>query len=108
MDMRQYIGSNYIRDDDVRDRPRRGRIANVRPGSDDKAIIELHNGDCISLNQTNSCLLVKAFGTDSRDWIGCEVEMYLCESVLVCSLTKTARATAPQRSFKDMDDEIPF
>jgi hypothetical protein len=37
----------------------------------------LNDGTSLTLNQTNAGILVRAYGPNSRDWIGREVELYL-------------------------------
>jgi hypothetical protein len=136
MDARKYA-SKYVKPDNVRDGPIQTRIVNVfeeeRYG---RLTLELETGSQFSLNDGNTNALIKAWGHDTDDWIGLELELYLDtykdwradppeekETVRVRAISppKTAqnggapaskpplppsRTSAPGKS--DMDDEIPF
>jgi hypothetical protein len=77
MDMRQYA-STYIKPDNVRDGPIRTRIVNVfeseRLG---RPVLELETGSQFTLNDGNTNVLINAWGHNSDDWIGQEVELAL-------------------------------
>jgi hypothetical protein len=77
MDMRQYA-STYIKPDNVRDGPIRTRIVNVfeseRLG---RPVLELETGSQFTLNDGNTNVLIQAWGHNSDDWIGQEVELAL-------------------------------
>lgn len=73
--MSEYSAAPYISVVDVQ-KPKRGIIKDVSMGSFDKPVMKLETGEKLSLNKTNVAILIKAFGEDSRDWAGCEVEMY--------------------------------
>jgi hypothetical protein len=122
MDMREYAGSNFIRVDDVRGKPWRGRIRSVKIGQHDRPVVEFDTGERLTLNATNTKLMINAYGADSRDWVSVEVELFAGEtmfngtpreSVLVrpISVVKPRPAAAtepPPRNRNDMDDAIPF
>lgn len=131
MDARKYV-SKYIKPDSVRDGPIRTHILTVyeeeRYG---RLQLELENGSQFPLNETNTSILIKAWGNNTDDWIGREAEFELAtwwdrrEDPPVEKETVRARAapeapngstppkplpsslvaTAPKN---DMDDEIPF
>jgi hypothetical protein len=126
MDMSKYAGAAFLSLDDVQDGPIRGEIAAVEEGNYDKPVLIFSNGFRFSLNITNNKTLLKAWGSESDDWIGERVELYRGEtkyqgeprpSVLVRPLArepddkKKPKPTAPakaQRQRGDMDDDIPY
>jgi hypothetical protein len=119
MDMTKYMGSPFLKPEDVEEGPRRVTIAKIEDGKYDKPVVTFDDNSRLSLNVTNSRALGRAYGTDSRDWIGMEVELYLGEteynkepktSVLIRPLTSpaAARTSAKPQPDRDMDDEIPF
>jgi hypothetical protein len=77
VDMRQYA-STYIKPDDVREGPIQTRIVNVfeseRYG---RPVLELETGSQFTLNDGNTNTLIKAWGYNSDDWIGQEIELLL-------------------------------
>jgi len=115
MDMTKYMGSPFLKVEDVEEEPRRVRIVKIETGEYDKPVATFDDNSRLSLNVTNSRTLGRAYGTNSRDWIGMEVELYLGEiqynhepkaSVLVRPLTRRAAAqTKPQ---PPSDDAIRF
>ena len=124
MDMSKYAGSAFLSLDDVADGPLRDKIAAVEPGSFNKPVLILSNGLRLSLNVTNTQTLLKAWGAESDDWIGEQVELYAGEtkyqgeakpSVLVRPLASddkkkkpTAATPKAKRQSNDLDDEIPY
>jgi hypothetical protein len=136
MDMRKYAGEHFIKVDDVRDGPLAVQIALVKQGKFDKPDMIFETGEILSLNTTNTKILMKAYGPNSDDWVGKEIELVLGtvkfnsepqETVIVnpispplAAAAKAAAATplnllkllAHQQSEPartgDMDDEIPF
>ena len=54
MDARKWLSSTYLKVEDVKDGPTTGTIVGVRESEQfDKPVIELEDGSCLSLNQTN-------------------------------------------------------
>jgi hypothetical protein len=135
MDARKYA-SKYVKPDIVRDGAIETRIVNVfeeeRYGN---LVLELETGSQFTLNQTNTNVLMKAWGHETDDWIGQELALELgtykdwrdnpptekeTVKVRVISPTKGApngaalakpplppsRVTAAKPD--DMDDSIPF
>jgi hypothetical protein len=110
MDMSKYGGNAFIGLDDVRDGPRRGVIEEVSISDKfDKPVLHFSDGTKLSVNKTNSRMLIKSFGADSEAWVGHEIKMFLGrvefsgqprESVLIAPLQS--------RGSDDMDDSIPF
>jgi hypothetical protein len=77
MDMRQYA-PKYIKPDQVRDGPIQTRIIAVfeseRYG---RPVLELENGSQFTLNDGNTNTLILAWGGESDDWVGQELELVL-------------------------------
>jgi hypothetical protein len=130
MDMRKY-GSGFIKPDDVRDRPRQERIINIYESEKYGCpVFEFESGDQFSLNATNNRILCKAWGWNSEDWLGQEIELSLGhykdwradppeekETVIAKALSAKKPSAgngdakplpAPMSRRGDMDDEIPF
>jgi hypothetical protein len=134
MDMRQYA-STYIKPDNVREGSIQTRIVNVFQSEKfNRPMLELEIGSQFTLNDGNTNTLIKAWGYNSDDWIGQEVELFFGtykdwrddpptekETVKIRAISpaKTVQnggapvsplppsktASGPDRS---MDDEIPF
>ena len=81
MDMRKYSGETFIKVDDVRNGPVRVQIAVVKEGKYDKANLVFESGEVLGLNSTNNRTLIRAYGPNSDDWIGKEIELYLGEII---------------------------
>jgi hypothetical protein len=117
MDMRKYMGSAFLKVEDVEEGPRRVTIAKVGEGKFDKPVLTFDDSSRLSLNVTNSRALARAYGTDSRDWIGMEIELHLgtieyqgqdSSAILVRPITPPGAARTVPKSPPEMDDEIPF
>jgi hypothetical protein len=136
MDMRQYA-TKYIKPDQVRDGSITTRIVNVFEGErHGRPVLELETGSEFTLNDGNTNTLIKAWGYNSNDWIGQEVELFLGtykdwkeeppidkETVKIRAISPAKTTTAnggessrpvlpPSRAVAskkdDMDDAIPF
>jgi hypothetical protein len=134
MDARKYA-SKYIRPDDVRDAPIKTRTISVL--EDDRynrLLLELETGSQFALNDGNTNTLIKAWGHNTDDWIGLELQLELGtykdwradppeekETVRVRAISPgkdaqngSAPASKPLppsvvlASKAEMDDEIPF
>src|SRR4051794_25400541 len=77
MDMSQYAGECFLKADDVREGPLALRIAFVKEGKYDKPDMTFESGETLSLNATNTRTLVRAYGRNSDDWSGKDVELDL-------------------------------
>jgi hypothetical protein len=121
MDMRKYSGETFIKVDDVRNGPVRVQIAVVKEGKYDKANLVFESGEVLGLNSTNNRTLIRAYGPNSDDWIGKEIELYLGEieyqgsmqaAVLVRpispSIAAKEKAAAAKKLGDEMDDQISF
>jgi hypothetical protein len=131
MDMRKY-GAGPVKPDDVRDSPRVDKIINIYEHEKFRCpVLELESGDTFNLNATNNRNLSKAWGFDSDDWLGQELELSLGyykdwrddppsdkETVVVRAVSSAKAqngggAVVPvPKSFPpqhdDMEDQIPF
>jgi hypothetical protein len=135
MDMRQYA-STYVKPDNVRDGPIQTRIVNVFESEQyGRPVLELETGSQFTLNDSNTNTLIKAWGHNSDDWIGQEIELQLGtykdwkSNPPVDKETVKARAISPAKTTagnsgtvskpplpvsktatraEDLDDSIPF
>jgi hypothetical protein len=76
VDMRKFSGESFIKLNDVRDGPLQETISGVKSGKFDKPNLLFESGGSLSLNATNNAALIRAFGPNSDDWIGKEIELY--------------------------------
>jgi hypothetical protein len=79
MDMRKFTSETFIKLADVSDGPLTETISEVRPGKFEKANLVFESGASLSLNATNTRTLTRAYGPNSLDWHGKEVELYAGE-----------------------------
>jgi hypothetical protein len=123
MDASKFAGSGFIDLSDVKDARFRGEVAGVQQGNYDKLVLVFTNGLRFSLNVTNITEMIKAFGSETDDWIGERVELYAGEAPYQKKMVPSVRLTplmreagekkppkpkaAPGKS-GDMDDTIPF
>lgn len=125
MDMSGFIDQGgFLKVEHLADGPRRAVIASVRPGKFERPDCQFQDDTILSLNATNVRLLANAWGTESGDWVGKEVELYVGkttyqgasrDSVLVKPISppiplheRTKPAPRPPAGRAPMDDEIPF
>jgi hypothetical protein len=136
VDMRTFA-SKYVKPDQVRDGPIQTRIVNVYESEQyNRPVAELETGSTFTLNDSNTNALIKAWGYNSDDWIGQELELFLGtykdwrENPPVDKETVKVRAISPAKATTgnsgvpskpvlppsrvvasktdDMDDAIPF
>jgi hypothetical protein len=118
MDMRKFAGKSFIKVDDVRNGPLQVKIAVVKQGQYDKPDLVFETGEILGLNATNTKALMRAYGPDSDDWVGKEIELYLGEveyqgemqpAVLVRPISPPIAAAAKAAAAKKLgNSEIPF
>jgi hypothetical protein len=124
MDMREFAGTAFIGLDDVANGPIQEKIINIQKGDYGRPDLHFESGARFSLNVTNSRTLMRAFGYQSKGWIGKTVELYIGEvqykgemqkSVLARPITLPSQAdngnnnaVASPSPRNDLDDEIPF
>jgi hypothetical protein len=121
MDMKQYGGETFIKVDSVRSGALERTIRSIKKGRFGPEIIF----EIFGLNQTNTRILIRAYGPESDGWIGKVIRldlgsvMYqgtLTDTVVVTpvspalSLAKQAEAQqkVAAKNRDDMDDSIPF
>lgn len=132
MDMRAYA-SKFIRPDSVRDGPIQTRIIRVFENERySRPTLELENGSEFTLNGGNLDILINAFGPESDNWVGQQIELSLgtyknwkttpptdAETVKVRPTPMVGNSGAPGKpalpasrtaaSFQDdLDDSVPF
>jgi hypothetical protein len=116
MDMRKYVGEMFIKVDDVRDGPLRMQIAAIKEGQFEKPDMVFESGEVLSLNATNTRILMRAYGQDSADWVGKEVELalgqipfqgQLRDSVVVKPISPSVAGKGGETT-GELDDQIPF
>ena len=123
LDMRKYAGSTFIGVDNLRDGPREETVVSVALGKYDKPVALFESGDQLTLNKTNTGTLIKNYGPNAEDWVGCNIELSIgsaiyngnnIESVVVKpvtppkpieALTPVPKPPAPKN---EMNDDIPF
>jgi len=120
MDMRRFSGQTFLKVDDVRDAPLREIIAIIKIGKYEKPDLYFESGDCLSLNATNNAKLIRAYGANSDDWLGKEIELFVGEiefqnkpidAVLVKPISpplKQQERTKPPAMHDPLDDEIQY
>ena len=122
MDMRKYSGKTFIKVDDVRGGPIQAKIAAVKEGQFDKPDLVFEDGDSFGLNATNTKMLIRAYGPESKNWIEKEIELFLGEikydgklqeAVLVKPISpqiaaKQRTAAAEKLGDDEPSDSIPF
>jgi hypothetical protein len=125
MDMRKY-GSGPVKPDDVRDGPRREKVADVSINDRyDCPVLHFESGDSLMLSPPNSRAMCRAYTTDSNKWLEQEVELTLGhymdkkgeekETVVLSPISVRqpsadnggTKAALPSRR-DDLNDETPF
>jgi len=116
MDMRKYSGEHFIKVDHVRDGPVQEVIAAIKLGKFGKPDLVFETGDLLSLNATNNSVLVRAYGPNSDDWNGKEIELFHGEieyqgkkqaAVLVRPMSPPLKPSAQTKLEVEYDDDIP-
>ena len=122
MDVTAYMGSTFLKVEDIRNAPRQVRIKDCRIGQFEKLDLHFEDGDKLSLNATNVKTLARNYGKDSQGWIGQTIELYIGpvefkgqeqDSILVRPISPPVppnkeRTTDSGSNSGDLDDEIPF
>lgn len=107
MDMRKFSGEHFIKVADVEDDPIRAVIAVVKMGKYDKPDLVFESGDVLSLNATNNQTLVRAYGANSDDWIGKEVQLLLGEIEYQGRMQKAVKVKPISPPPKPADQKSP-
>ena len=125
MDMGKYAGDAYRRVEDVRESgPLQAKITTIEDGAFDKPVAVLSDGTSVQLNQSNVRTLIRAWGKNSDDWIGKEIELAigqitynekLVDTIVIKPISPAIpmkerstppAASAPSRA--ELDDDLPF
>jgi hypothetical protein len=117
MDMQEFSGGGFVKVDDVKEGPIKEQIDAVKLGKWDKPNLVFESGSLLSVNATNNRILMRAYGRNSDDWVGKEIELYLGEiefqgtpreAVLVRPISppikKPKKPPAPK---PDYNDDLP-
>jgi hypothetical protein len=118
MDLSNYFGSVFLKVEDIKTSgPRRVKIVGVQEGRYGKPDLHFDDGTCLSCNATNGRRLAKAYGFDSDDWLGKEVELVVGEvqyqgkpqeAILITPISPPIENKKPPKPEPGLDDEIPF
>jgi hypothetical protein len=125
MDASKFAGSAFLGLDDVKDGKIRAEIAAAEEGKFGKLVLIFTNGLKFSLNVTNVTELIKAWGSETDDWVGEHVELYAGETLYEGKMVPSVRVTPLMRATGeekkpprpkpksspgggDLNDEIPF
>jgi hypothetical protein len=121
VDMSKYMGSRFLKVADVKEGGTfQAKIVAVEISEKfDKPEANLDDGSVLSLNATNVGRLVRAYGANSDDWIGKEIELSIgevdyqdraVETILVKPISPPIKNKAPAKPKRrdDLNDEIPF
>ncbi len=79
MDMRKYSGTSFIGLEDVKEKPRQERIADIAIGKYGRPDLLFEGGRKFSVNVTNNEIMCDAYGWDSASWLGHVIELYAGE-----------------------------
>jgi len=112
MDMSKYIGNVFLKVEDVKaSGPISKRITDVSENLG-KPDLTFHDRTQLSLNNTNLRVLARAYGMESDDWLGKEIELEVGEikfrgepqeAILVKPITPPIAPPKP-----GFGDAIPF
>jgi hypothetical protein len=118
MDMTKYIGSVFLKVDDIKESgPTRVTIDDVSEGRWGKPDLTFNDGTMLSLNATNGRVLARAYGTESDDWTGKEIELKVGEieyqgkpqeAILVKPISPPIENKAAPAKKPDFNDKMPF
>jgi hypothetical protein len=115
MDMTKYSSPTFLKVDDVRDGSLLMQIAAVKEGRFDKPDVVFETSETLSLNATNTKTLVRAYGSNSKDWIGKQIELTLGtvkfqgeprDAVIVKPISPPIATPTPKAD--GFNDEVPF
>ncbi len=119
MDMRKYSGLSFIKIPDLRNGPLLMQIAAVREGKFEKPDLVFESGEAFSVNSTNNRTLMRAYGSNSDEWVGKKVELALGQikfqgelqdAVIVKPISPQIAAAAKKKTEPEGEfgDDVPF
>jgi hypothetical protein len=111
-----YSGNHFLKVEDIKaSGPVNERITKVADGQFDKLNLTFHDGTQLSLNKTNFEALARAYGMESDDWLGKEVELLVGEVLYQGKPQEAIRVSPISPPIKnkvppdpEFDDEAPF
>jgi hypothetical protein len=96
-DLKKFTGEYFLRPNDVREQPLQRRIAGLREGKFGKLEAIFDSGEVLSLNATNTRVLLNAYGDDSDALVGKVIELFLGQNrIKRRAWSKRCAATANQ------------
>jgi hypothetical protein len=121
MDMSKYSGAAFLKVGDIKaNGPVRVMIADVQIGEYGKPDLWFTDGTRLSVNATNNKILCQAYGIESDNWMGKELELVVGElefkgkpqeAVLIKPISAPIEKKPPPKRKNrgsDMNDEIDF
>ena len=75
VDARKYFGVTFTTLADLADGPQQQAIVGVAEGQYGKLVLSFADNSAVSLNATNSRASMKAYGSETDDWLGHVVEL---------------------------------
>jgi hypothetical protein len=118
MNVREFIGGTFLKPEDIGATPIVLTIVEVAEGKWDKLDLTFDDGSKLSLNATNGRAIARAWGYESNDWLGKQVELSVGfttykgeqqESILSRPLSPAIPASERKPPpAPTIDDEIPF
>lgn len=125
MDATPYCGALFLKPEHVREQPKRVRIVDVGEGTYG-LVLTLEDSEKFSLNQTNTRILAKAYGSETDFWLNHVIELELGfytdnkdgeqkETVLVRPVSRPPPTATtgngqeePKSLQQDLSDDLPF
>jgi hypothetical protein len=117
MDMRKYSSPTFIQVADVRNGPLPMQIAAVREGKYEKPDLVFETGEAFSVNSTNNRTLMRAYGSNSDQWVGKYIELALGQikfqgewqdAVIVNPISPQIAATGKNQAATKAEDDDQF
>jgi hypothetical protein len=111
VDISGYLSPHFVKVDELAGGPRRCVIGEVPIGKFGRPDLHFQDGACLGVNTTNLRTLYNAWGKETDDWIGREVELFVGkikyqgqeqDAVLIRAISSAVPVSV------DMNDEIPF
>jgi putative DNA primase/helicase len=76
MDVTRFFGARFLKVDDVKaSGPIVVKIVGIAEGQYGKPNLTFEDGTMLSVNATNGRMLMRAYGAESNDWVGKEIEL---------------------------------
>jgi hypothetical protein len=125
MDLTKFFGAVFLKVDDVKaSGPIVVKIVGIAEGQFGKPNLTFDNGSVLSVNATNGPTLMRAYGAESNDWIGKQIELSIGrtqfqgearDSIMVRPISPPIqKRPLPKPSLvadaveEDLNDPIPF